>query len=154
MTTTRDGAFRTLSAEGLRILDETGWAVPEELPGGFQLRAGYATPEAGGASLHLVYTDGLYTVSVYEQVGRLDRSSVDGATEVRTADLHVWRWPGSEPERVVWSGEDLTFTAISDAPVDAVLEAVAGLPADRPTGVRRRLARGVRRVGGWLWPFD
>jgi hypothetical protein len=148
------GPFRTIGADGLRILDRTGWAVPDELPGGFGLRTGYATPEAGGGSLHLVYTDGLYTLSVYEQPGRLDTDALDGATEVSRADLHVWRWPGSEPERVVWSGDGLTFTAVSDAPVDTVLGAVAGLPADRPTGIRGRLTRGLGRVGAWLWPFD
>ncbi len=148
------GASRAVSDEGLGILGRTGWAVPETLPGGFALRSGYALPESDGASLHLVYTDGLYTISIYEQFGRLDRDSVAGATEVTTGDLHVWRWPGSEPERAVWSGGELTFTAISDAPVDTVLAAAAGLPGDTPTGLRRRFTRGLRRVGGWLWPFD
>lgn len=152
--TTHRGPFRAISDDGLDILDRTGWAVPDELPGGFALRTGYAMPEADGSSLHLVYTDGLYTVSVYEQFGRLARDSVDGAVERRVDGGTVWRWPGSEPERVVWSADGLTFTAISDAPVDTVLEAVAGLPGDSPAGLGGRLTRGLRRVGGWLWPFD
>ncbi len=28
----------------------------------------------------------------------------------------VWRWPGSEPRRVVWTGDGRTFTALTDAP--------------------------------------
>lgn len=148
------GATRSVSEKGLRILDRTGWAVPHELPGDFDLQRGYALPDGEGSSLHLVYSDGLYTMSVYEQVGRMDHDAVAGATEVTTAELHVWRWPGSEPERVVWSSDQMTFTAISDAPLDTLLAAVEGLPADRPTGLAGRLLRGLQRVGSWLWPFD
>lgn len=148
------GAGRAVSEEGLDILSRTGWAVPRELPHGFRLRNGYALPDPAGSSLHLVYSDGLYTLSVYEQPGRLDIDAISGASRHAIGDHEVWRWPGSEPERMVWSAEDLTFTAVSDAPMDVVTEAVAGLPGERPSSFDRRLVRGLRRVGGWLWPFD
>lgn len=138
----------------LESLRQLGWAVPDELPAGFGLRGGYALPESAGSSLHLVYSDGLYTLSVYEQFGRLDGNAVDGAAGHSAEGRHVWRRPGSEPERLVWSGDGLTFTAISDAPVDAVMPAISGLPGERPPTWDRRLGRGLQRVGGWLWPFD
>lgn len=148
------GAERVLSEEGLAILGNLGWAVPRELPGGFRLRHGTALPESSGSSLHLVYTDGLYTLSVYEQFGRLDTDAVAGATRQDAAGRPIYRWPGAEPERVVWPAGELTFTGVSDAPTEVVLSAVAGLPGEGPPSVGRRLVRGLQRVGGWLWPFD
>ena len=148
------GAERVLSEEGLAILGAIGWAVPHDLPGGFRLRRGAALPESSGSSLHLVYSDGLYTLSVYEQFGRLDMDAVDGATRHDGMDRPIYRWPGAEPERVVWPAGELTFTAVSDAPTEVVLAAVAGLPGERSPTFGRRLVRGAQRVGGWLWPFD
>lgn len=148
------GAGHAVSEAGLGILATVGWAVPADLPGGFQLRNGYALPEPEGSSLHLVYSDGLYTLSVYEQFGRLDRDALDGAGRYEVGGRTIWRWPGSEPERVVWSSDELTFTVVSDAPMDVVVNAVGGLPGEERASFGRRLVRGLRRVGGWLWPFD
>lgn len=148
------GPERVLSEEGLDILDAIGWAVPRDLPGGFRLRHGAALPESSGSSLHLVYSDGLYTLSVYEQFGRLDTDAVARAARDDSAGRPIYRWPGAEPERVVWPAGDFTFTAVSDAPTEVVLTALAGLPGEQPPSFGRRLVRGVERLGGWLWPFD
>lgn len=144
-----------VSEDGLAILDRVGWAVPRELPGRFRLRRGVALPdESQRSSLHLIYSDGLYTLSVYEQHGTLDLDGIPGAAGYRWQDRHVWRWPGAEPERVVWSGAGTTFTAVSDAPLDVMMTAVAALPGEPPPGLDDRLGRGLARVGHWLWPFD
>ena len=148
------GAYRTVSDEGLGILGRVGWSVPDELPGGYLLRGGYALPEAEGSSLHLVYTDGLYTLSVYQQFGLVDPDALGDAASQIHDDMHIWRWPGSEPERMVWTGDGRTFTAVSDAPFDQVMAAVHGLPNDLPGGLWTRMERGIGRVTGWLWPFD
>jgi hypothetical protein len=154
MTAASAGPARALSGRGLEILRSVGWSVPEQLPAGFRLRAGYARQETDGSSVHLVYSDGLYTLSVYEQFGAVDRRSLAGAVQVTTPDVHVWRWAGSEPQKMVWTGDEMTFTAISDAPLDQVLEAVIGFPNDPPPTASRRLLRGLQRAGAWLWPFD
>jgi hypothetical protein len=148
------GGRALLSATGLDVLGEVGWEVPSELGAGFRLREAYALPENEGGSVHLVYSDGLYTLSVYEQHGRLDPTAVRGARPHAAGDHHVWRWPGSEPERVVWSGAGMTFTAVSDAPLDTITTAIRALPADPPPGVLARVARGLSRLGSMLWPFD
>ncbi len=148
------GAVEELTLPGLRALDDIGWAVPSSLAGGYTLRAGYAMPEANGTSLHLVYSDGLYTLSVYEQVGKVDRTALRGATAVSAGGVYAYRWPGSEPERLVWTGQDRTFTAISDAPYGQVLTAMGGLPSDPPPSLVGRLWRGTTRVADWLWPFE
>lgn len=148
------GAGQSVSDEGLRILGEVGWAAPAELPAGFRLRRGYALPQPAASSLHLVYSDGLYTLSIYQQVGLLDTDAVAGARSHVADGRHVWRWPGSEPERLVWSDGGRTYTAVSDAPVDALLPALAGLPGEPPPALDQRLGRGLHRVVNWLWPFD
>lgn len=151
---TSRGQLTEVGLEGLRTLDATGWTVPETLPAGFQLNTGYALPEPNGSSLHTVYTDGLYTLSIYQQNGRVDTDALGGAVTHVEGDLHVYRWPGSEPERMVWTGGGRTYTAISDAPLDQVLAAVSGMPHDAPRGITARLSRGVARVASWVWPFS
>lgn len=147
------GPRRLVTPDGMRILDDVGWVVAQDLPGGFRLHDGYAVDRRGDASLHLVYGDGLYTLSVYEQFGALDTDALDGAVVADLPGGHVYRWPGSEPERMVWTAQDLTFTAISDAPADQVMEAISGLPHDPPGSLGHRLLRGLARLGSWLWPF-
>lgn len=65
----------------------------------------------------------------------------------------IHRWPGAEPERMVWSGAGHTFTAVSDAPSDVVLHAVSALPHESPPSIGQRLMRGFGRIGDTLWPF-
>lgn len=151
---TSRGELTEVGSEGLRVLDRTGWSVPEELPAGFAVETGYALPETNGSSLHLVYTDGLYTLSIYQQNGRVDTDALNDAVPHVYEGMHVYRWPGSEPERMVWTGGGRTFTAISDAPLDQVLAAVSGMPHDAPRGLPARFTRGAARVASWVWPFS
>jgi hypothetical protein len=137
------------------VLEDRGFVVPHGLPAGYELLGGYEVEGASVPTLHLVYADGLYTLSVFQQQGRLSRRALEGATELRAEGGGVvWRWPGSEPRRMIWSGDELTFTALTDAPVDELLSVVAGLPNDPPPSILDRLSRGIVRVGRWLWPFD
>ncbi len=130
---------------------EGGWQVPTELPQGFELRAAYDVDGTEGA--HLVFSDGLYTLSLFEQAGRVDHTALEGAEKTTVAGMPVYRWPGAEPERMVWTGDQRTFTAVSDAPTDVLAAAVVALPHETSSSLLARLQRGLRRVGGWLWPF-
>lgn len=131
---------------------ERGWDAPEQLPGGFTLFD--AQLRDGERRVHLTYSDGLSTLSVFAQRGELGegpdgsflRSTVDG-TAVWTSD--------SVPQRVVWSGDGKVWTLVSDAPTTAVRAAVEALPHDPPPddGLVARLARGLKRMGGMLNPF-
>lgn len=136
-----------------RALIERGVPVDDELPGGFELLGAAEVETAEVPTVHLVYSDGLYTLSLYVQQGRLAAHATAGATSL---DLPgggaVWRWPGSEPRRIVWTGEGRTFTALTDAPTDDLLAAVAGLPNDPAPSTLRRLARGLSRVADRLLP--
>ena len=143
-----------LTDESLAILADVGWRVPKELPAGFELQGGYALPESEGGSMHLVYSDGLYTLSLYEQFGRLDSDSLQGAVPVSWGDVHAFTWPGSQPERMVWSGDGLTFTVVSDAPADALVEVTSELPHGQAPSLPGRMVRGLGRVLDWAWPFN
>lgn len=125
--------------------------VPMTLPDGFDLRAGFVVQELG--AMQLVFSDGLYTLSVYDQPGRVDTSSLHGAVVQHVDGMVIHRWPGAEPERMVWSGAGHTFTAVSDAPSDVVLHAVSALPHESPPSIGQRLMRGFGRIGDTLWPF-
>lgn len=140
-----------VAAGDAATLRAAGFVVPDQLPHGYELLAALQVPEAGVPTLHLIYGDGLYTLSVFQQQGRMKRTAVDGAARLRTADGGtVWRWPGSEPRRVVWSGDGSTFTALADTPTDELIDVVAGLPIDPEPSTLDRLGRGLQRVGGWF----
>jgi hypothetical protein len=136
-----------------RALVERGVPVHTELPGGFELLGAAEVGTAEVPTVHLIYSDGLYTLSLYVQQGRLASHATEGATSL---DLPgggaVWRWPGSEPRRIVWTGEGRTFTVLTDAPTVGLLEAVDGLPNDPAPSTLHRLARGLTRVGERLLP--
>lgn len=143
---------QTLAPADVEDLRARGFLVPDELPAGYVRVGGSEVEGAGVPTLHLTYTDGLYALSLYQQRGRLAASAVEGATRLTTDDGgHVWRWPGSEPRRVVWTGDQLTFTAISDAPTDELLAVAAGLPTEASPSILERLGRGLSRVGRWLF---
>lgn len=133
-------------------LAATGWRIPDPLPGGFELASSFRL--AAADALQLVYSDGLYTLTVFEQAGEVDRSALTGAVGYTFDGIPVYRWPGAEPERVVWSGDGQTFTAVTDAPMDTLMQAIGGLPHDSAPGLLTRMGRGLHRVAMWLWPFD
>lgn len=135
-------------------LERAGWVVPPRLPAGYRLASGYVPRDSAGRSVHLVYSDGLYTVSLYEQVGRVDATALAGAVASVHDGHHVLRWPGSEPERMVWTGDDMTFTVVSDAPHDELMEVIGALPNDPPPSTAERIGRGLARLARWVWPLD
>lgn len=128
-----------------------GWHVPVRLPEGFRL---FETRLADGV-LHLAYTDGLSTLSLFSQPGRLGGSPPSGFAVESVDGRPVWIQRAT-PERVVWSGGGQVWTLVSDAPESAVEAAVAALPQDEAPagGLRSRLSRGLGRLGGMLNPFD
>jgi hypothetical protein len=134
-------------------LEAAGLPARDRLPGGFELLDATEVEGAETPTAHLVYGDGLYTLSLYVQRGRLAQHATAGATALPLEEGgSVWRWPGSEPRRVVWSGDGVTFTAMTDAPTGVLLAAVAGLPNEPAPSTLQRLARGLARVGERLLP--
>lgn len=107
-----------------------------------------------GTVLHLSYSDGLSTVSLFEQPGRVDETSMVGYTPMVDRDgTHFVR--AGLPQQVVWSADGIVYAVVADAPDPLVDEVVAGLPhqAPEPDGVTTRIGRGLARVGSWVNPF-
>lgn len=146
------------SSSRLTQLREAGWQVPTTLAGGFRLfDTSLTTPAPGRDVLHLAYSDGLSTASLFAQAGRLGSEPVAGFAPETIGGRQVWVHQAT-PERVVWAGENRVWTLVSDAPSPAVRAAVAALPgADAPDddgGLVARFSRGLTRLLGMLNPFD
>ena len=145
------GERTRLSPHEVEDMQGHGWRVPTTVGEGFDLRAGFTVD--GGEAIQLVYSDGLYTLSVYEQPGRVDPRALGGAVHRVRDGIPVYRWPGAEPERMVWNGDGHTFTAVTDAPPDVLMAAITDLPHDRAPSLPTRMRRGLVRLADWLWPF-
>lgn len=131
----------------LDALADAGYEVPRSLDAGFDL---LRVEHAEGMAVAR-YSDGLSVLSVYQQHGRLDPSQLQGASVQTLADRDVWTWPGSEPLRLVWTGEDRTWTAVSDAPLAVVADALASLPGEHVGhDVPSRITHGLSRAWHWL----
>ena len=139
----------------VRRLRADGWRVPEDLPRGFRLfDARLSAPDEPEHVLHLAYSDGLSTTSLFAQRGALGSAPPDGFRREDVGGRPVWV-RSDVPERVVWSGSGRVWTLVSDAPRDDVRDAVATLPRDRAErdGLLTRLGRGLGRLASALDPF-
>lgn len=147
-----------LDDDGLDALRSDGWPVPDTLPGGFALfdaRVRTHGGERGRQVVHLAYSDGLSTTSLFTQRGALGVRPPDGFGPQEMAGTTVWT-RGGTPERVVWGGGGRVWTMVSDAPASAVAEAVGALPREDPPqdGLLARLRRGTQRLTTMLNPFS
>lgn len=130
-----------------------GWPVPEQV-GGFDLFEARLTDADADPVLHLTYSDGLSSVSLFEQHGHLDASGLVGWQRQFRGGHPVWVRLGT-PERVAWSGAGRVYTVVSDLPGGLVDGIVSTLPHDHGHGgLLHRLRRGADRVGSWLNPFS
>lgn len=145
---------QTLNASQVSDLRANGWELPNELAAAMTIFDVRSFDVNGATGLHLSYSDGLSTVSVFEQHGTLDVSGLDGyeATDLGSAVVHV---RAGIPQQVVWSAGGTVYTVLADAPADTVDEIVAALPHDSAAtgGVVDRMGRGLGRVGSWINPF-
>lgn len=142
-----------LDAAAVRDLRRRGWTCPETLPGPLDLVD--ARRDAGAAMLHLSYADGIDSVSLFQQRGRLDEERLQGYRRSDVAGHRVWT-RSELPRRLVWSEDGMVYTLVADAPQRTVEQAVALLyPASDAQDSRlERLGRGLDRVASWFNPLD
>src|SRR5439155_7693843 len=108
--------------------------------------------QPSGPVLHLSYTDGLLTLSVFQQPGHLNLRGAKGWQVERLGGRTVSVHPGV-PEQVSWSAYGTVYTVVADAPRTTVAAAVAALPIeDENHGLMSRMSRGSSRVAAWLNP--
>jgi sigma-E factor negative regulatory protein RseB len=150
--TTAVASLDPATVQGLR---QDGWQVPSVLGDGLELYDARIRTHGGQPVLHLSYSDGLSTLSLFAQRGSLGVTRMAGFTRQKLGRSAVWVRSAS-PERVVWGGGGRVFTLLSDAPTDDVDAAVTALPHEKTqhTGFVARIRRGLSRLGSWLNPFD
>jgi sigma-E factor negative regulatory protein RseB len=140
--------------EDIEKLRLEGFHCLESLGDGVVL---YEARELGDA-IQLSYSDGVMTVSVFEQPGHLDPEQLEGYTQSQAGNGVVYTSPGP-PARFTWQSAGRVITVVADAPLDLIDEIVAAMPPDGPVaeednGFLARIARGAQKVGAWVNPFD
>jgi len=134
-------------------LRDDGWRLPDGLPDGLELFDARMTGEDDQSLLHLTYSDGVSTLSLFQQRGRLDTDSLDGFRRIRVGGTPVYA-STTFPRRVVWSGGGQVFTLVAECQQDTLEGVIDALPHGEPSrGIRSRLRDGFGRVGSWLNPF-
>ena len=135
---------------------DQGWHCPDSLPGPLSLVDARRGGGEDGRIVHLSYTDGLATVSVFEQRGRLDAADLDGYRRDVVDGHEVWVQRRRAADG--WSGppDSTVYTVVADAP-ERTVDAGGRGPA-APTRLRTatpsgRLGRGLDRVASWFNPF-
>jgi hypothetical protein len=103
----------------------TARQVPSILPGGYERLGTYKR----GALVHFVYSDGVYGLSVFEQVGRLRAGTLPaGAERVRIGDTQGWHYAWAGGHVLLWRGHGRVYSAVGDGPLTDVVQASAGVP--------------------------
>lgn len=145
---------QTLGAAEVDALGDDGWQCPTTMADYLSLYESRRVETANGPVLHLTYSDGLSTVSVFQQPGRLPTDGLAGYDRVESAQGVRYLRSGI-PEQVVWSADGVVYTVVADAPPEIVEQVVADLPhTEAPQdGMLDRLGRGLVRVGSWVNPF-
>lgn len=145
--TSTPGPITVSSPAQLGALRTAGWSLPTELARGYTLEATSVHSSTPGMPLQAIYSDGLYTVSLFVQPGQPDLSALptDMAQVAELTDRRAYAMSGL-PAGIVWGSEHHTLTMLGDAPRDDLLAIATALPADRPTSPSARFGRGMRRV--------
>ncbi|MGH3096892.1 MAG: sigma-E factor regulatory protein RseB domain-containing protein [Streptosporangiales bacterium] len=143
----------TASTSTRSALRGDGWTLPRTLPGDLVLHDVRITGRGSSRVVQLSYSDGISAVSVFEQRGRLDRSSLDGWRKDQVAGRSVYL-RDAVPRQLTWASSGTVYTVVADAPDATVGKVVGALPArtDGP-GLWGRLWRGLGRIGSWCNPF-
>ena len=115
------------------------YRAPSDLAGGYRRVGAYRRQ----ALLQVLYSDGVYGLSVFEQRGSLDRGKLPhNARKVRVGNTSGWHmaWPGGDV--VVWQAGDAVFTVVGEAPFTDIVAAARSMPrAAEPSAVDK-----LRRV--------
>lgn len=125
----------SLSVADVRWLSGAGWSCGGELAGLSLVRLRTDRP-VDASAVHAVYSDGVATVGVVEQRGRLEGPPV-GTTWDPGLQAYVSR---GASQTATWQTGDSVVTVITEGSDDLLTRAVASLPperADPPTTMER-----------------
>lgn len=143
----------TLSRSTAPALNDKGWTCPEWLAGDFRL-TGLHQVDADGGVMHADYTDGLSTVSVFQERGSLDSSSLAGFQSETVAERPVYVREGL-PMTMVWQSGDTVVTLVTDAPEQTARQLLARFPRvddNEPPDMVSRIGHGLSRLASAVTP--
>lgn len=116
---------RTPAAEKLTSMPD-GYRAPGS-PAGFELVTRSRHPDG----VLLFYSDGVFTASVFEQLGDLDWGALpSGGTDTELADTRTRTYHEASGDVAVWERNGLVYTFVTDAPSDVFANMVGALASD------------------------
>lgn len=141
----------SVDSNGVEQLRDSGCPCPDSLPGGMAL----VDVRTTGNVVHLSYSDGLSTSSVFVEPGQLAAvTSLAGFTHVKRGSSWVWLSDTASDERLTWSSRGHVFTLVTDAPDATIAATVSALPFDADDeGMLGRIDRGLARITSWISPW-
>ena len=138
----RPGQFRVDTASTMGGVPAP-YRAPASLDGGYRRVGVYRR----GDAVQVVYGDGVYGLSVFEQPGRLNWDELPAAGRAATVAGHRARsyvWPGGR--LVTWQAGGSTFTVVGDGLPADVLAAAASLKTARALSTGQRLRQTAREL--------
>jgi hypothetical protein len=124
------------------------YSAPAALGGGYQRTGAFRQDDV----VQVVYSDGIYDLSIFEQRGRLGSEAVPGGgRRVRVRDAWGWHYTWAGGQIVVWQAGRTVYTAVGDGPFDDVARAIRVLrPSGGPSLVQRFRRACLALVGGLM----
>ena len=139
----RPQRYRSEQASTMGAAVPAPFRAPASLAGGYR-RVGVYVRDA---VVHVVYGDGMYGLSVFEQPGHLNWRELPTGGETVSVGGHRARsyvWPGGG--LVTWQAGGSTFTVVGDGLPADVLAAAASLPRGRSLSTAQRLRQTAREL--------
>jgi sigma-E factor negative regulatory protein RseB len=119
------------------------YRAPTTLDGDYQRVGVYRRDSV----VQVVYGDGVYGLSVFEEPGHLNWAALPPAGRAVTVAGHRARsyaWPGGQ--LVTWEAGGSTFTAVGDGPVGEIVAAAASIRGARSLSTVQRLRQTAREL--------
>jgi hypothetical protein len=119
------------------------YVAPTALPDGYDRVAVLKRP----GTLHVVYSDGLHGLSMFEQAGRLDEGSVPADGERVAIGRHDgFEYVYAGGQVVVWQADGTTYTLVGDGEPADVLAAARAVPSRKANGLFDRVRRACAKI--------
>lgn len=121
--------------------------IPVVVGNGFSFGGAY---RKGGGTVQLFYSDGLFSASIFEQKGTLDRDALPGGgTDLEIAGTLVRRYEVPSGTVLMWDRDGLVYTTVSDAPFDEIETIVKSFGVDDEPGLTERVSDFLLGPFGW-----
>lgn len=143
----------TISTTIASALSDKGWTCPRSLDSSFRLSS-LGEVDGDADAMHAQYTDGLSTVSVFEERATLDPSRLAGFRLQRIDGMNQYVHDGL-PTVVVWESGGTIYTVVTDAPEQVAGTVIAALPhtaAHSSDGLMARVDHGLSRMASAVAP--